>query len=204
MKQRECSQLFYIQEITDDIFQRIDGISYQPNAFVGRDALRYLRVAHVGFDGCTHMGELIVHQQIAEDVLAILRTLYEQRYPIERMVLVDEYGGDDNRSMEANNSSAFNFRLIAGTNRLSKHSLGMAVDINPRYNPYIRPGENGEWIVEPEGSEAYADRQADFPYKIDRKDLCYRLFTEHGFTWGGDWNTVKDYQHFQKEIRCNS
>lgn len=187
-----------IENITEPVFERINGISYRENDVIKLADLRYLRLLHTGFDGQTHTGELIVNRQIAEEILDIMKTLYENRYPIERMLLVDEYGGDDNRSMADNNSSAFNYRVIAGTTRLSKHSLGLAIDINPRYNPYIRPGENGERIVEPAGSEAYADRQADFAYKIDEHDLCYRLFVSHGFTWGGSWHTVKDYQHFQK------
>ena len=117
---------------------------------------------------------------------------------IEKMRLIDVYGGDDNRSMEDNNSSGFNYRLIAGTTRLSKHGLGMAIDINPRYNPYIRPDGTGGVIVEPKGSEPYADRDGRSPYLIKEGDLCLELFREHGYTWGGDWHTVKDYQHFQK------
>lgn len=187
-----------IEPITEPIFERINGISYRENDVVRPEDLRYLRLLHTGFDGQTHAGELIVNRQIAEEILDIMKMLYENRYPIERMRLVDEYDGDDNRSMADNNSSAFNYRVIAGTTRLSKHSLGLAIDINPRYNPYIRFGENGERIVEPAGSEAYTDRKADFPYKIDESDLCYRLFVSHGFTWGGSWHTVKDYQHFQK------
>lgn len=189
-----------IENITEPVFERINGISYRENDVIKLADLRYLRLLHTGFDGQTHAGELIVNRQIAEEILDIMRTLYESRYPIERMLLVDEYGGDDNRSMADNNSSAFNYRVIAGTSRLSKHSLGLAIDINPRYNPYIRPGENGERIVEPAGSEAYTDRQADFAYKIDEHDLCYRLFVRQGFTWGGSWHTVKDYQHFQKLV----
>ena len=186
-----------IEKITDPIFKRINGISYRENDTIGIDDLRYLRLLHTGFDGQTHVGELIVNRQIAETILTIMKTLYENRYPIEKMRLVDEYGGDDNCSMEDNNSSAFNYRVIAGTSTLSRHSLGLAIDINPRFNPYIRPGANGELIVAPTGSEAYTDRQAAFAHKIDEDDLCYRLFTTHGFIWGGSWSTVKDYQHFE-------
>ena len=196
----EIESFFYIQEITEPVFARINGSSYRENDVIGRKDLKHLRLLHMGFDGQVHVGELIVNRKIAADVLDIMRVLYENRYPIEKMLLVDEYGGDDNRSMEDNNSSAFNYRMIAGTARLSKHSLGLAIDINPRYNPYIRPGEDGMVIVEPPGSEAYVDRQADFAHKIDESDLCYRLFAAHGFTWGGSWTTVKDYQHFQKVI----
>ena len=87
---------------------------------------------------------------------------------------------------------------MEGTTKLSKHAYGLAVDINPFYNPYVRYNEDGSLHIDPAGSEPYADRTAAFPYKIDENDLCLKLFKEHGFTWGGDWNSMKDYQHFQK------
>lgn len=191
-------ELFYSEAITDSLFEKINGISYQENDVILRKDLRYLRVLHMGFDGKVHIGELIVNEQIAVDVLEIMEKLYENAYPIEKMILVDKYRADDDLSMADNNSSAFNYRMIAGTNRLSKHGMGMAVDINPRYNPYIRKGENGEIMIEPENGAEFADRSQEFEYKIDESDLCCLLFKEHGFVWGGDWNTVKDYQHFEK------
>ena len=106
--------------------------------------------------------------------------------------------GDDTASMEDNNTSCFNYRVVDGTTKLSKHAYGLAIDINPFYNPYVVPQSDGSTYISPKGSEAYTDRSADFPYKIDENDLCYRLFKEHGFTWGGNWNSCKDYQHFQK------
>ena len=151
---------------------------------------------HVDLNGETHEGEMIVNYHIAEDVLEILRQLYEANYPIERVRLVDEYDADDERSMEDNNSSSFNFRFISHTTRVSKHGLGLAVDINTLYNPYTKTVD-GERIVEPVTGEPYLDREADFPYKIDHEDLCFKLFTEHGFEWGGDWEDRKDYQHFE-------
>lgn len=101
--------------------------------------LRYLHVLHMGFDGQTKEGELVVNKAIAEDVLAIFRQLYEAEYPIEKVRLVDEYDADDEASMSDNNSSAFNFRFISHTTTISKHGLGMAVDINTLYNPYVKP-----------------------------------------------------------------
>ena len=119
---------------------------------------------------------------------------------VEGIRLIDDYNGDDTASMEANNTSCFNYRVVDGTTSLSKHALGCAIDINPFYNPYVvfdKTG-NGQDYISPKGSEIYADRSKDFAYKIDEQDLCYRLFKEHGFTWGGNWNSCKDYQHFQK------
>lgn len=189
---------FMAEPITDEIYERINGCSYVENEDIALEDLRYLKVLHIGFDGETHVGELIVNKAIADDILAIMRELYENRYPIERMVLVDEYGGDDELSMQADNTSCFNYRTVEGSENLSKHSYGLAIDINPFYNPCVRTYADGSSKSFPEGSDEYADRSKDFPYKIDKEDLCYRLFTEHGFRWGGTWKSLKDYQHFDK------
>jgi hypothetical protein len=146
-----------------------------------------------GFDGETHVGELVCNRAVAEDLLEVFRILYEKGYPIERIRLIDEYEADDERSMADNNSSAFCFRRVAGKEELSNHSTGRAVDINPLYNPYIT--ERG---FTPLNGGDYVDRSRDFPHKIDENDLCYRLLTELGFEWGGHWSHAKDYQHFQR------
>lgn len=196
----QLKKCFYEEEILPGtkVYERINDCSYRENPHIALSHLRYLRVLHVGFDGETHVGEMIVHEEIAEDVLQIFQKLYEARYPIERMRLVDDYQADDNVSMADNNSSAFNYRYIATTTKLSNHSWGKAVDINPLYNPYIYTA-GGQLHVDPEGSQAYVDRSGDCPYMIDHEDLCCRLFLEHGFTWGGDWDGRKDYQHFEKK-----
>ena len=123
-------EAFYISKIPDDIFEKMQGKSYKADCTVPREDLRYLHVLHMGFDGQTKEGELVVNKAIAEDVLAIFRQLYEAEYPIEKVRLVDEYDADDEASMSDNNSSAFNFRFISHTTKISKHGLGMAVDIN--------------------------------------------------------------------------
>ena len=192
-------QDFYISEIPDDIFEKMQGLSYKDNCTVPREDLRYLHVLHMGFDGQTKEGELVVNKAIAEDVLAIFRELYQAEYPIEKVCLVDEYDADDEASMSDNNSSAFNFRFISHTTKVSKHGLGLAVDINPLYNPYVKT-VNGKLSVEPANATAYADQSRDFPHKIDHDDQCYKLFTQYGFTWGGDWKNSKDYQHFEKDL----
>lgn len=189
---------FCLMEISDSIYMRIYGKSFKEDCTTSRTDLRYLQVMHYNKEGEVCRGELICHRTIANDLLAIFKELYEARYPIERMVLVDEYNADDEASMAANNTSAFNFRYISGTRRLSNHSRGLAVDINPLYNPYVR-WRNGKRIVSPKGAGKYADRSLDFPYKITRNDLCYKLFKKYGFTWGGDWKNSKDYQHFEKK-----
>lgn len=189
---------FYISEIPDDIFAKMQGKSYKEDCTVPREDLRYVHVRHMGFDGEAKDGELVVNKAIADDVLAIFEELYKADYPIEKVRLVDEYDADDEASMSDNNSSAFNFRFISHTMRISKHGLGMAVDINTRYNPYVKTVD-GKLSIEPANGADYVDRSKDFPHKIDHEDLCYKLFKEHGFTWGGDWTHSKDYQHFERD-----
>ncbi len=196
VSENESKDYFFITGINDELFKRIKGKSYKDNCTVPREDLRYLHVLHKDLDGNTHEGEMIVNYHIAEDVLDILRKLYEADYPIEKIRLVDEYDADDETSMRDNNSSSFNFRFISHTTRVSKHGLGLAVDINTLYNPYTKVVD-GERIIEPATAEAYLDRNADFPYKIDENDLCYKLFIEKGFEWGGSWTDRKDYQHFE-------
>ena len=158
--------------------------------------LRYLHVLHIGFDGETHEGEIICNKYIADDLLEIFEELYNAKYPIEKIKLVDEYDADDEKSMADNNSSSFNFRFISYTKKISKHGYGLAIDINTLYNPYVKT-VNGKRSVEPANATEYVDRTRDFPYKITKKDLAYKLFTEHGFEWGGAWKNSKDYQHFE-------
>ncbi len=191
---------FYYEPLSDKIKERITGISYpEEGCTVPYEDLNYVGILYVDFDGNVQDGELICNKAIAQDMVEIFYELYRNDYRLERVRLVDEYGGDDTRSMEDNNTSCFNYRVVDGTSTLSKHALGCAVDINPFYNPYVVYNRNGsgETYISPKGSEIYADRSRDFPYKIDENDLCYRLFTERGFTWGGNWNSTKDYQHFQ-------
>ncbi len=187
---------FYVSDIPDSIWKNMQGKSYTEGCPVEKNDLRYVHVLYVDFAGRTCDGELIVNKLIADDVLDIFRQLYEAEYPIEKIALIDEYDGDDELSMNDNNTSAFNFRTIAGTDTVSKHGMGLAVDVNPFYNPQVKETGNGI-KVSPEDAISYADRDVDFLYKIDHDDLCYKLFTEHGFEWGGDWETSKDYQHFE-------
>ena len=187
---------FCIAPIDDEIFARIDGKSYKKNCPVPRETLRYLRVLHRDLQGVTREGELICNELIAEAALDIFKRLFEANYPIEKVRLVDEYDANDELSMRDNNSSGFNFRLISYTNEISKHGLGLAIDINPLYNPYVKYVD-GRLNVEPSTGTPYLDRSKDFPYKITRDDLCCRLFLEHGFEWGGDLIGRKDWQHFE-------
>ena len=205
---------FYYEPLSDDLISYITGISYpalpseasEDTLNVGEQNdisyadLRYVHIIHYDFDGNLAEGELICHNTIAEDLVEIFYDLYASEYQIEKITLIENYNGDDTASMADNNTSCFNYRVVDGTKSLSKHALGLAIDINPLYNPYIRYDKKGGQTVSPVEGEAYADRTVSFPYKIDPDDLCYRLFTEHGFTWGGNWNSSKDYQHFQKAL----
>ena len=190
---------FYYEPISNEIFKRISGISYPVDCTVSLDELRYVGLKYIDFNGETQTGELICNKDIAQDVIEIFYELYTNDYRIESVRLVDEYGGDDTASMLANNTSCFNYRVVEGTTKLSNHAYGRAIDLNPFYNPYVTYNKDGTTKISPEGSEAYADRSASFPYKIDENDLAYKLFKEHGFKWGGDWNNSKDYQHFEKK-----
>lgn len=210
---------FYYEPVSDNLRRYMTGISYpitqtpenavtsdtasensiaENEAAVTWEELRYVHIWHFDFDGNPAEGELICNEYIAQDLVEIFHQLYCNEYRLEKVLLIDEYDGDDIASMEDNNTSCFNYRVVAGSSSLSKHAYGLAIDINPLYNPYVTYGNDGTMNVSPVSGESYADRAINFPYKIDEDDLCYKLFKQHGFTWGGSWNHSKDYQHFQK------
>lgn len=191
-------KFFSSSMIPDDVFKLMQGKSYKKNCTVPRSELRYIRCLHVDKNGRILVGEMVVNKAIAKDVLDIFRKLYQAKYPIERMRLVDHWEADDERAMRDNNSSSFNFRFVSHTKTVSKHGKGMAVDINTLYNPYHKHLRNGQEVIEPATGKPYLNRKQKHPYMIQRGDLCYRLFKEKGFRWGGDWKTMKDYQHFEK------
>ena len=206
------SEGFYYEPLSEKLQRYITGVSYPAtvdnsaessdvllkSVEITYDDLRYVHIWHYDFEGNPAEGELICNKNIAQDLTEIFYELYCNEYQLEKVLLIDEYGGDDLASMEDNNTSCFNYRPVEGTSSLSKHALGLAIDINPFYNPYVGYNKDGSERVSPESAAVYADRNASFPYKIDENDLCYQLFKEHGFTWGGHWNSCKDYQHFQK------
>ncbi len=189
-------EFFYAEEISDELFARMQGKSYPEDCTVSRDDLRHLSLLYKDINGETHIGEMVCNVAIADKLTDIFRKLYDADYPIEKIALIDEYNGDDDASMADNNTSCFNYRYVSGTENISRHGYGMAVDLNPRYNPYVHTVD-GETVIEPENGQEYANRDADFDYKIDKDDLAYKLFTQAGFTWGGSWTSMKDYQHFQ-------
>lgn len=199
------NESFYIEEIDDELKERMRGKSYAADideSIVNFDMLRHVVIKYNDFEGNVKDGELVCNELIAQDLLEIFKELYESGYMLEEVSLIDKYDADDDMSMEANNTSCFNYRLVDRSDKLSYHAYGLAIDVNPLYNPYVEygKGENGSDYICPTQSVFYAYRDNDFPYKIDENDLCYRLFKEHGFKWGGDWNSCKDYQHFEKRL----
>ena len=184
---------FAYTEIPDMIFEKMNQVSYVEGAPVAREDLRYLSILYWGMDKTAHKGELIVHKDIADKVSLAFFKLYRASYTIESVRLVDEFGGNDEVSMAKNNTSAFNARQVVGGNGWSMHAYGLAIDINPFYNPYV----DEEGNVLPLGAEQYADREQAFVMKITTSDYAYQVFTSLGFSWGGDWTGVKDYQHFE-------
>ena len=193
------SRCFVSEPIPDAVFARMKGHSYKANCTVPRSQLRYLKVLHYDGHGHILLGEMVCNRVIAQELIEIFHTLFQHRYPIERMRLIDDYHADDEASTQDNNSTCFNFRkkTLAAAG-LSKHAQGMAVDINTLYNPYCKVLRSGKLKVSPESGRPYVNRNAQFPYKITKSDLCYRLFVQHGFKWGGSWKSCKDYQHFEK------
>lgn len=160
---------------------------------ISYDELRYLTVLHHGYDGFVHVGELIVNACVADEVLQIFKELYLMGYPIEKMRVMSCYGGSDELSMEDNNSSAFNFRYMTDGGKLSYHAYGLAIDLNPKVNPYVK-----EQLVLPVNGKEYINRDQCVLGMIKKDDAVYQLFKRYGWTWGGDWTSLKDYQHFEK------
>ena len=148
-----------------------------------------LSVRYWGFDDTAHEGQIVVHRDIEEDANYLFAYMRKAKFPLHSVVPVSHFAWDDSTSMAANNSSAFNYRVIAGTDRLSNHALGRAIDLNPALNPFIRQGR-----TYPEG----ATYDVGQPGVLDAKHPVVRAFKRRGFTWGGDWTEPVDYQHFEK------
>ncbi len=183
-----------------EIQEKIAGHSWKEDAPVALDDLAYLRISYWNMENEESLGEMIVHKTIADKVLGAFQELFEARFPIERMELVEAYDTNDDLSMEANNSSAFCFRPnVTYPHLISLHGYGLAIDINPRINPYHNWEKK---IVAPSSSVEFLDRtRSDVPGMIQQDDVCYRAFTSRGFEWGGDWTERRvDYQHFQIQL----
>jgi hypothetical protein len=176
--------------------KRMRGVSWRPGCPVGLADLRVLTVPYVRFDGRERIGRLIVHEDVAQDVLAAFRRLYAARFPIRRVTPIDAYGGSDFRSIEADNTSAFNCRFVDGTRRWSEHAYGRAIDVNPIENPYVSGGRTSHAASRP-----YVDRSRRRPGMAFEGGALVRAFDAIGWEWGGRWSAVKDYQHFSASGR---
>jgi hypothetical protein len=183
-------------ELPRKLRQRMTGVSWHPGCPVHLDNLRLLRMPYWGFDGEVKRGRMVVRAKQANKTLRVFRRLYAKQFPIRRMRLIDAYDGDDDRSMAANNTSAFNCRRVAGTNRWSEHAYGRAIDINPVQNPYVRGS-----TVEPEAGRRYLNRSHVRRGMAVRPGPVVRAFTAVDWQWGGDWSSAKDYQHFSRTGR---
>ena len=184
---------FISQPVPNAVKVRMQGKSMKDDASISFDELRYLTLPYYDFEGHIKKGEMVCNKAISHDLLCIFRALFSRAYPIYSIRLVDDFNADDEASMQANNTSCFNYRTVAGTNTLSRHAFGMAVDINPLQNPCVKGSR-----IQPKTAADYVDRDKDFLHKIDEDDFCKEVFVSFGFTWGGDWRSMKDYQHFDK------
>lgn len=188
---------FTIKKLDDSYKGKLIKKFNNDNNFINiLNSLEMLEVLYYDFNYNIKKGNIVCNKDISNILINIFKILFENKYQIEKIELIDKYDFDDIKSMEDNNTSCFNYRKIMNTNRLSKHSYGLAIDINPLYNPYITLNNN-KITVYPEKGISYIDRTKNFKHKLDENDLCYKLFIENGFTWGGTFK-YPDYHHFEK------
>ena len=182
-----------IERIDAELRDRMRGSSWHRGCPVGFADLRLVTLRRFGMDGDAHPGRLVVHRDQARKIVRVMRRLFEIRFPIRRMWLIDAFDGSDRRSMRWNNTSAFNCRYVAGTTRWSQHAYGRAIDINPVQNPYV----SGDYVSPEEGTR-YADRSVREPGMIHPRGAVVRAFAAEDWKWGGYWSGAKDYQHFSR------
>ncbi len=186
------------QQLTPELTERVFHFVHlaDPTPCITATDLSYVQVPLFGFDGQEHVGELIVHQKVAREVEEIFHELFQAQFPIEKMRLIENYGANDLASMEDNNSSAFCYRFaVAKPGILSKHSFGLAIDVNPLYNPYVK-----KELILPKSSARFVDRSVYTKGMVLHGDACHRAFCKRGWSWGGSWPDRQDYQHFEKEL----
>jgi hypothetical protein len=186
-----------IASIGPGLARRMTGVSWHPGCPVALDRLRLLTMTFWGFDGRPHTGRLVVNQDVAKSVTMAFRHLYNSRFPIRRMRLVDDYGGSDFRSIDADNTSAFNCRAATGSTHWSEHAYGHAVDVNPIENPYVSGGSTSH-----PASRIFLDRSRRGPGMAYVGGVLVEAFRSIGWGWGGSWSgAVHDYQHFSANGR---
>lgn len=151
-----------------------------------------LTVLYYSFDNKIHQGQIVIHKELTEDIKIIFSLALKEKFPFGSVIPISKFEWNDGKSMKANNTSGFNFRNAAGSNVLSKHAFGRAVDINPFLNPYIKNNISLPW-----GSQYIPDK----PGTLTQKSPLVKAFLKLGWIWGGNWKTLKDYQHFQKQSK---
>lgn len=177
-----------IEVIPPDVLARS---SWTDDCPVTLDELRYVTVSHYGFDGRLHTGEMIVNAAVAEDVVGVFATLHEERFPIEQMRVTTLDEVDDHPTGDFNETGSFVCRSAVGSDNWSRHAYGLAIDVNPFNNPYVKDD-----LVIPELASAYANRDDLRPGMIVPGDVVTVAFAEIGWEWGGNWSTLKDWMHF--------
>ena len=184
-----------IAPIASNIKSRVvKGGSWHKGCPVGLDKLSYLQLKYWDFKGKERVGELIVNSTISNKVCKVFGSLYSSSYPIRQMRLVSDFKANDNTSMKADNTSAFNCRLMTGSKiKWSNHSFGLAIDLNPLENPYI--SKSGK--VSPKEAAKFVKRVHTNKAVLLKDDVAVKAFIDAGFIWGGSWHTIKDYQHFE-------
>jgi len=192
---RRTARAAYVWRTTPVTAARL-GSSHRAGCPLPVSDLRLVTVTHWDTTGRSTRGELVVHRDLAAAVVRVFRALHAARFPVERMETVDRFGGDDARSMAANNTSAYNCRATTGGTGWSEHASGRAIDVNPVQNPYVRGA-----TVEPTAGRAYLDRSVRRPGMVVAGDAVVRAFAAVGWEWGGDFRTLKDYQHFSQTGR---
>jgi hypothetical protein len=186
--------LSQIDTLHDPLLAKVRSATWHTGCPVAPEDLRVLTIRYLDYNKAEQAGQLIAHKDVAQEVLGIFRKLLEQKFQIERMNPVEDYGGDDEKSMEANNTSAFNCRDITlQPGKFSNHSWGRAIDINPLTNPYIK----GTTVLPPEGRR-HLDRAHRETGIIVADSPIVKMFRDAGWQWGGSWTDRKDYQHFEK------
>ncbi len=188
------------QEILSDMMLKN---IYSSECPIHHSNLALLNLSYYGFDGKEyHDGKMIVLKDYATNILNIFKILFDNKFPIEKIKLINDYNGSDEDSMSDNNTSAFNCRLIAGSRQLSIHSYGLAIDVNPKQNPYITFND-GDLKLFPKSGKEFLNRSNIRPGMVEslllnENKTVIEIFKENGFTiWGGTWNDPIDWHHFQ-------
>lgn len=156
-----------------------------------------MTVTYLGSDEHSHTGEIVVHTQDSRAVMAVFESMFDNQYPIESVIPIGDLPvGVEDDDPGYSNTSGFHCRVVSGTRRWSQHAFGLAIDLNPHINPFV-----SDDVIWPSESERYTDRGLDEPGMITEDDAVTEAFDSIGWSWGGRWESVKDYQHFSSTGR---